>query len=72
MVLYTYFPVLKPVILVLDLKPWPILNGKLFLNFLSTNEARLSNPSSVFAKDDFPTPCWPSMTNLGLGNPPCS
>jgi hypothetical protein len=31
---------------------------------LSESDARL--PSSVLANEDLPTPCWPSITNLGL------
>ena len=29
-------------------------------------------PKSVFAIEDFPTPCCPNITNRGLGNFPCS
>ena len=69
---FNYLPVLNEVILVLDLNPCPILKGNFFLAFLFVNAAKLSKPSKVFAIDDFPTPCCPSITNLGLGSLPCS
>ena len=64
--LTTYFPVLNEVIFVFDLRPCPILNGSFFLAFLLVSEARLSKPRSVFAREDLPTPCCPSITNRGL------
>ena len=53
----SHCPVLKVVIFVLDLSPWPILKGSLLRTFLSVREARLSYPMSVFAREDLPTPC---------------
>ena len=52
----SHLPVLKVVILVLDLSPWPILKGSFLRIFLSVREARLSYPMRVLARDDLPTP----------------
>ena len=57
----SHLPVLKVVILVLDLSPWPILKGSFLRTFLSVREARLSYPMRVLAREDLPTPYKPQM-----------
>ena len=49
-----YLPVEKDVILVFDLSPCPILNGRRLRARRSVREARLSKPRRVLAREDLP------------------
>ncbi len=51
---FLHLPVLNEVIFVFDLSPCPILKGSLLRSFRLVNEARLSKPSRVLAREDLP------------------